>query len=255
MNLAKRLLPLRQYSIHASGIDAAVTHKRVRNLTISVHRSGDVRVTAPGRASPRDVERAIIARIEWIKRTRARLALQRPARIPEYVTGEAHRFRGVDHGLIVTHHSGTSQVQLRGDHVLELRVNPGSGRDERQTAVEKWYREQLNALLPDLITPWASRMGVQPVAWRVRRMRTRWGTCNTKARRIWLNLELVTVSPECLEYVVVHELAHLLEASHNERFRAIMDQFLPDWRERRSLLNSRGVARSGEAEAAGASCE
>jgi predicted metal-dependent hydrolase len=242
MNLAKRLLPLRQYSIHASGIDAAVTHKRVRNLTISVHRSGDVRVTAPGRASTSDVERAIVARIDWIKRTRARLAQQAPPRTLEYVTGELHRFRGTSLSLRVTHHAGPSQAFLL-DRILEVRVAAGAGIDDRRRAVEKWYRHELIALLPAVIRPWASQMQVEPVECRVRRMRTRWGTCNTRARRIWLNLELATVSPECLEYVVVHELAHLTEPSHNARFRAIMDHFLPDWRRRRGALNSQGAER------------
>jgi len=238
MNLAKRLLPLRQYLIHTSGIEAAVTHKRVRNLTISVHRSGDVRVTAPGRASSRDVERAIIARIGWIRRTQERFARMRPVRAPEYVTGECHRFGGMELELSVIHDAGIPQAHLRDGRMLELRVGMDSSREDRRSVLEEWYRKELVALLPDMISSWALRMRVEPVVWRVRRMRTRWGTCNTKARRIWLNLELATVPPECLEYVVVHELAHLIEPSHNGRFRALMDDFLPDWRSRRLRLNA-----------------
>jgi predicted metal-dependent hydrolase len=242
MAFAKRLLPLRQYSINTSGIDAAVTHKRVRNLTISVHRGGHVRVTAPGRASSRDVEQAIVARIDWIKRTQARLSQLRPAPALEYVTGETHRFRGTDLELQVIHAPGQSRVHLRDGRLLELYVRPDAGVEDRRRVIHAWHREQLSAVLPDVITPWADRMVVHPVEWRIRRMRTRWGTCNTRARRIWLNLELAALPPECLEYIVVHELAHLLEPSHNYRFRAIMDRFLPDWRKRRQLLNSEGAA-------------
>jgi predicted metal-dependent hydrolase len=246
MSLAQPRPALRQYQLTASGIDASVTHKRVRNLTISVHRDGRVRVTAPARASTGDVERAIGARIDWIRRIQARFAQQRPPRILEYVTGELHRFRGADLELSVLQRPGNSEVRLRDDRVIELHVNGESGIEDRRRAIERWYRHQLFALLPEVVSPWATRMGVQPVEWRIRRMRTRWGTCNTRARRIWLNLELITLPHECLEYIAVHELTHLLEASHNYRFRSLMDTFLPDWRRRRQALNREGAHRLRE---------
>lgn len=242
MSRMKRLLPLREYSVDVSGINAHVTHKRVRNLTITVKRDGNVFVTAPARTTVREVERALTARHEWIARAQHRLSQQPRIQPLQFVSGETHRFRGADVALHVMHHAGPTTVALNGKS-LEIRARRGLEPARLRAAVEQWYRQQLSLWLPDIISGWAAKIGVLPLEWRIRRMRTRWGTCNTRERRIWLNLQLAEMSPSSVEYVVVHELVHLLEASHNSRFRALMDQFLPDWRTRRSFLNAEGRAR------------
>jgi len=108
--------------------------------------------------------------------------------------------------------------------------------------LQKWYRARLNEQLSPLIAKWAPKVGVTVAEVRIKQMKTRWGSCNAQARRIWLNLELAKKPPECVEYVLVHELVHLLERQHSERFRALMDQFLPNWALLRAELNRAPLA-------------
>jgi predicted metal-dependent hydrolase len=241
-SFAKRI-PLRQYRIETCGIDAAVTHKRVRNLTITVRRGGTVEITAPARTTTLDVQRAIADRIHWVRRTQERLGRIQPPAVCHYESGEVHRFRGKNVELRVAPATGRARVELVDGAVLRLHIDPGADPAMRKTLLDRWYRAQLTSFLPDMFGLWIERIGVSPVEWRLRRMRTRWGTCNTRARRVWLNIELAKVSPDSLEYVIVHELVHLLEPSHNHRFRSLMDRFLPDWRKRRAVLDSEGSGR------------
>jgi predicted metal-dependent hydrolase len=125
---------------------------------------------------------------------------------------------------------------------LELHVRRRSRLDERQRTLHEWYRGELKLLIPPLVDKWQPLLGVSVAEWGVKRMRTRWGTCNIRARRIWLNLELAKCPVECLEFVVVHEMVHLLERRHSVRFKSLMDTFLPDWRERQRTLGGRLAA-------------
>ena len=118
-----------------------------------------------------------------------------------------------------------------------MRVRPNTGRDAREAMLYSWYRAQLGERIPELIAKWEPRIGVTVAEWRIRRMKTRWGTCNRDAARIWLNSELAKKPVSCLEYVVVHEMAHLIERGHNDQFRDILDQAMPEWRIRLAELN------------------
>jgi predicted metal-dependent hydrolase len=129
-------------------------------------------------------------------------------------------------------------VRLDVDGLLVMHIAPGATRETRIALLDEWYRRQLRDRIPMLITAWEPVMGVSVAEWGVKRMRTRWGSCNPRARRIWLSLELARRPIACLEYVVVHEMVHLLERGHNRRFYAFMDQFLPDWRSARAELRS-----------------
>jgi predicted metal-dependent hydrolase len=134
--------------------------------------------------------------------------------------------------------SARRAVHLEADGQLVMQLAPGSSREERATLLDGWYRRQLRDRIPALIATWEPVMGVSVAAWGVKRMRTRWGSCNPQARRIWLSLELARRPISCLEYVVVHEMVHLLERGHNRRFYAFMDRFLPDWRLARAQLRN-----------------
>ena len=112
---------------------------------------------------------------------------------------------------------------------MELQVRPGTDRDKRETLLYRWYRQQLRNQIPPLLARWEPRVGVQVAEARIKRMRTRWGTCNSEARRIWLNLELAKKPSSCLEYILVHEMVHLLERNHNDRFKELMDSLMPQW--------------------------
>ena len=129
-------------------------------------------------------------------------------------------------------------ARLTGPDVLELYAPPGASPERKREILDGWYRDRLKELIPSLAAKWEAALGVRAAEWGIKRMKTRWGTCNVRARRIWLNLELATRPPECLEYVVAHELAHLIERSHNARFHGILDRVLPNWRKVRADLRS-----------------
>ncbi len=123
-----------------------------------------------------------------------------------------------------------------------MRVRPGTGRDKREQFLNYWYRRHMKLLVPGLISQWEPVIGVQAVDWGIKKMKTRWDSCNVRDHRVWLNLELAKKSPPCLEYVLVHEMVHLLERHHNERFKALMDRFMPQWRLYRDELNQAPLA-------------
>lgn len=125
---------------------------------------------------------------------------------------------------------------------MELDVRPGASTEQRLAVLDRWYRHQLRALLEPMLTNWEVTVGVSPTFWGIKRMKTKWGACNHQNGRIWFNSELAKKPVACIEYIVVHELIHLLEPTHAEQFIALLDQHLPDWRSRRTLLNSSPLA-------------
>ena len=151
--------------------------------------------------------------------------------------GESHYFLGQRYRLRIHDYDGPAWVYLRGSTSIDLSCGRGPQPTQRERVLQRWYRRQLKLLVPRLLEKWQPILGVQAAAWGIRKMKTKWGSCNVQARRLWLNLELAKKPEQCIEYIVVHELMHLLERRHNERFVALMDQHLPNWRSRRDELN------------------
>ena len=137
----------------------------------------------------------------------------------------------------VVYHDGPPRVALRNNTKIDLIVRTGSDAAKREQVLLEWYRRKLKEAIPPLIAKWEPVVGVEVAEWGVRRMKTKWGTCNVEARRIWLNLELAKTSPHCLEYIIVHEMVHLLERNHTDRFVAYMNRFMPQWKLYRDELN------------------
>lgn len=204
---------------------------------------GWVRVAAPLHFSDESIRLAIIDRLAWIRRQQAQFQRQERQTPRQYVSGESHYVAGRQYRLDVIEHDAAPAVRLlRNASFLELRVRPHSDRDKREAVLYAWYRQQLREVIPELIAKWEPVLGMQVAAWGIKRMKTRWGTCNIADRRIWLNLELAKKLPPCLEYVVVHELVHLLVRLHNAAFFAHLDRVLPNWRWRRDELNRAPLA-------------
>ena len=153
------------------------------------------------------------------------------------VTGESHYFQGRRYRLKVVEINRPPTVKLSNNSTIELRVRPGSDRAKREAVLYSWYRKKLKGQIPAVINKWEPIIGVKIADWGVRKMKTRWGSCNRKAGRIWLNLELAKKSPSCLEYVVVHEMLHLVERHHNDRFKELISDLLPSWQTTRDELN------------------
>ena len=220
------------------GITLEFERRDIRNLRIGVYAPhGEVRVAAPRRMAEHTVRNFVISRIGWIERKRAEVR-SRPMRPrPQLVNGEIHYVQGRPHVLQVIEGAGRSAVSRDADGILTLRIAPGSDAAARLRLLSAWYRRELAAQLQVLVGAWEARLGIDVAEVRIRQMRTRWGSCNARARRICLNLDLIRKPPHWLEYVLVHELVHFFERRHNARFYGFMDLLLPAWRKCRSELN------------------
>lgn len=227
------------HRISVGGLTVEVVRKGIKNLHLGVYPpEGRVRVAVPLAMSDDAVRLAVISRLRWIRRQRSRFAAQPRQSARRMVSGESQYFLGRRYRLRVVEHDGPTRVTLRGAARIELRVRPGTDTDTRERVLHQWYRRRLRELIAPLAEKWEALLGVEPAFWGIRKMKTRWGTCNTETRRIWLNLELAKKPVECLEYLVVHELTHLLERRHTDRFVALMDRSLPLWRLHRETLNA-----------------
>lgn len=233
-----------EYShIDVSGIAVEIRRKAIKNLHVGVYPpDGKVRVAVPQHLDDEAVRLAIVSRLSWIRRQRQGFARQARQSAREMITGESHYFWGRRYRLNVVERPGKSHVRVVNNSALELQVRPDTERAMLQQALDGWYRHQIKARIPELLAVWEPVLGVDVADCRIRRMKTRWGSCNIEARRIWLNLELAKKSPRCLEYIVVHEMVHLLERQHTDRFRTLMDQCMPDWRLRKDELNEAPLA-------------
>ncbi len=224
--------------IEVRGIQVEVVRKDIKNLHVGVYPpSGRVRVAAPLRLADDAVRLAVTSRLGWIRRRRAEFERQDRQSQREIVTGESHYFQGRRYRLNVIKQDGSPTVRLFNNTTMELWICPGADRDAREAALHQWYRRQLRDQLPPLVAKWEQKVGVTVEDVRIRKMKTRWGSCNAGAKRIWINLELSKKPTSCLEYILVHEMVHLLERDHNDRFRELMDRLMPQWQLYRDDLN------------------
>ena len=225
--------------IQVGGLLVQIVRKDIKNLHLGVYPpNGRVRVAVPLRVTNEAVRLAVIGKLGWIRRQRAGFEGQPRESQREMVSGESHYFLGRRYRLRVIHTAEAAGIMLRNRTRMELRVRPDSTAAQRALVLQRWYRQELQKLVPPLREKWQMTLGVQAADWGIKKMKTKWGACNVEARRIWLNLELAKKPPQCLEYIVVHELAHLVERHHNDRFLAMMDKHLPQWRFHRQELNA-----------------
>lgn len=224
--------------IRVSDIEVQVVRKDIKNLYLRVHRpDGRVQVSAPLHVSDDDVRLAVTSRLKWIRKKQSGI-YHRPCQARQkIVSGENHYVFGRRYQLEVVERRGRHEVLLGNQSTLSLYVSPGTTRSNRQRVLNAWYRDQMKDRIPALLEKWQSVVGKEAAEWGVKRMKTRWGSCNINRRRIWLNLELASKPVECLEYVLVHELVHLYERYHNDNFKRYMDAFMPEWRVHRDTLN------------------
>lgn len=224
-------------TITVQDIDALVVRKPVRTMRLRVYPpEGRVGVSAPLLMSDAAIRAYIADKLPWIRRHRERFRSAERLSARNMESGETVFWLGRPYRLEVRERGRGIGARLSGPDTLELYAPLGADADRRRTILDGWYRERLKELIPPLLSKWEAEIGVKTSDWGVKRMKTRWGTCNVRARRIWLNLELAKRPAECLEYVIVHELTHLLERSHDKRFKGLLDRFLPDWRRRRDTL-------------------
>lgn len=224
------------------GIDIDVVYKDIKHLHIGVYPPlGRVRVAAPLKLDDDRVRLAVITRLPWIKKQRDRLRSAERQDTREMTTGESHYVWGQRLRLKVIKRPGRAHLEVDGERLL-LYVPEDATTDRRREIIDHWYRDQLRSVIPDLLVRWEPVLDVVVPRWSIRRMKTKWGSCNRETGHLWFNVELAKKHPDSLEYLVVHEMTHLLERSHGERFTKLMDRQLPDWRSRRDNLNDAPLA-------------
>ena len=246
-----------------------ITRKKIKNMYLRVHPDGTVSVSAPKRLSDKAIREFVEFKADWIEaqlqkleqRKKAEQAGTKQVAEPAYLTGELHYYWGCPCKLLVEETTGKCHVEfIENPHFGEATLPQACGQDipdnsifgilymhapanstteQRKHLLEEFYREKLKLMIPELLQKYTPVVGKAPGEWRVRNMKTRWGTCNTKEGRIWLSLHLAKKHPDCLEYVIVHELTHLHVPNHSKDFWARMDAYYPRWREVRRLLNER----------------
>ena len=218
-------------------ISVDVVLKDIKNVHLSVYPpNGKVRISAPARMSLDTIRVFAISKLGWIKQQQKKFRSQERETPREYLNRESHYLWGKRYLLKTVECDEAPFVELKHGTMV-LRLRPGTAEAKRQAIVEEWYREQLKGAAPPLIAKWEPVLGVKVDRFFVQRMKTKWGSCNAGTRRIRLNTDLAKKPPECLEYIVVHEMAHLVEPTHNARFVALMDRLMPQWRFCREKLN------------------
>jgi hypothetical protein len=220
-----------------SNIEIEVYKKKIKNLYLSVlPPKGKVRISAPESMNEEAIRMFAVTKISWIHKQQEKFKNQPRQSEREYVSGESVYLWGKRYRLEVVYSNRCNDIQLKRDRLI-LQVREASTTEQREKILNAWYQQHLKKEIPLVLKKWQKSIGVMASDWGVKNMKTRWGTCNVKDKRIWLNLQLAKKPHQCLEYVVVHELVHLFEKNHTKAFVAYMDSFLPDWRTTKEELN------------------
>lgn len=227
----------RRDSLDLGDLHADVVRKPIKHVHLSVYPPhGRVRISAPENMALETIRLYAITKLVWIKRQQCKILEQERETPREYLDRESHYVWGKRYLLKVVPTPGASSIKLKHS-TLELHSRPGSSESRRAEILEAWYREQTKSAVSELLDKWQPIIGVRAGRLHVQRMRTKWGSCNPKTGLIRLNTDLAKKPPQCLEYILVHELTHLLEPSHNARFQGLLDGFMPQWRQVKSELN------------------
>jgi predicted metal-dependent hydrolase len=223
--------------IELGDIAVDVVQKDIKNIHLSVYPpTGKVRISAPLQMNLDTIRVFAITKLGWIKSQQQKLREQERETPREYLDRESHYVWGKRYLLKIEEKNAAPEVELKHNRII-LRIRPATSQETKQAILEAWYRENIKQAVPTLIVKWEPLIGVKVAHFFVQRMKTKWGSCNPDSRSIRLNTDLARKPPECLEYIVVHEMSHLLEPTHNARFISLMDQFMPKWRFYKDELN------------------
>lgn len=223
--------------IMLGNIPVEVIQKDIKNIHLSVYPpTGRVRISAPLRMDLETIRIFAITKLNWIKKQQTKLRNQEREAPREYLTRESHYYLGKRYLLKVKEHNASPKVMIKHD-TMEMDIRPNTDIQKRKEILDEWYRQRLKDILPEMIAKWEKRLRVRVSQFAIKKMKTRWGTCNIEAKRIWINLELAKKPKHCLEYILVHEMIHLFERRHNERFMKYLDHHIPQWRSYKEELN------------------
>jgi len=227
---------MKQITIGDIKID--VVHKAIKNIHLAVYPpSGRVRIAAPLFVNDETIRLFAISKLSWIKRHQRKFEGQERVSPREYKQRESHYFQGRRYLLNIVETAQSPNVVIKNKKYIEMLIKPDTPTQKRHEILTEWYRVQLKKQIPFLIEKWEKIMNVKVDSWNVKQMKTRWGSCNIAKKSIWINLELAKKPEHCLEYIVVHEMLHLIERHHNDRFYHYLNTYLPNWKQSKAELN------------------
>ena len=230
-------------TITVNELPVKVVRKKIKNLHLAVYPpNGWVRIAVPEIIDDEAVRLAVMSKFGWIKRQIKSFEDQPRQSARELITGESHYYLGRRYLLDIVHTEKRPFIEILNKKTLVLNINENTGLEEREKLLTDWYRKEMKRILPGIIRKWEIKSDLQVNSYGIKRMKTKWGSCNPRHKRIWLNLELIKKPINCLEYIVVHEIVHFLERTHNDNFVAHMDRIMPQWRTFRDDLNRSPLA-------------
>lgn len=224
--------------IEVADMAVEVERKWIKNLYLRVSPTdARIRVSAPMMMSEETIQRFVLSKEAWIRQRVKRIGEKKQPTPREYISGEAHYYKGHSYRLKVIYNNGPAKVETESNEYIILYVREGATKERRAAILQEWYRAELKALLAELIGKWEQTIGVKANRTAIKQMKTRWGSCNHRTHDINFNLELMKRPVHCIEYVVVHELLHIIVRLHNEQFKSLLTHYLPNWRQTKEELN------------------
>lgn len=231
------------HQIEISDFTIDVVRKNIKNMHLAVYPpTGRIRIAAPLNIDDDAVKLFAISKLAWIKRNQRNFKQQDRQSARSYIQRESHYFQGRRYLLRVTEHDAPPFVEIKSKTYIDLYIRPETTIAKRNEIMNEWYRTELKKQIPEIIKTWETKLGLEIDDWQIKLMKTKWGTCNIEKRKIWLNLELAKKPIYCLEYIIVHEMLHLLERHHNDTFLNYMNTYLPKWKQIKSELNKLPVS-------------
>ncbi|MGC9367505.1 MAG: M48 family metallopeptidase [bacterium] len=219
-------------------INIEVVRKNIKHVYLRIYPpEGKVKISAPFRVNDDKVYQFVVSKLAWIKKQQQKVQQRKKYFPKKYIQNEEHFFKGRKLLLQITEINIPPKVILKDNRYINIFIRPHTPLDKIDEIMTGWYREQFRKQVPPLLDKWEKILGLKVKEWRIKQMKSTWGSCNFKEKRIWLNLELVKKPERCLEYIIVHELLHLKEKYHNKRFYTLLDAYLPDWKELNKKLN------------------
>jgi predicted metal-dependent hydrolase len=227
------------HTITINNITIVVDRKDIKNIHLSVNPpDGNVKIASPFRVDDEAIRLFALSKLAWIKKQKNKFENQERQSAREFVLGESHYFKGKRYLLNIITTETFKPIRIKtSNKYLDLYVKKESTTEYKKNVIVEWYRKELKKEIPELLDKWQKKIGVEINGWQVRQMKNKWGSCDIENKTIRLNLEIVKKPIICLEYIIVHELVHLLERQHNDRFIELMNKYLPNWRLLRDELN------------------
>lgn len=232
-------MSIRESQIQVLDLTIDVVKKDIKNLHLSVYPpTGRIHISSPKDLNDEAIRLFAVSKIRWIKKHQKGFYEQLREQPREYIDGESHYFDGSRYLLKVIEQNGKHHIKIKNKTVIELYVNPNTSTDGKQKVFTEWYRSHLKNIVPELIQKWEKIIDVDCENWEIKKMKTQWGSCKIEKKKIILNLKLAKKPRYCLEYIIVHELVHLLERNHNDNFRAYLNKYMPNWKSIKDELNN-----------------